>query len=52
MPSERCPGSGMRPAENVILDTVMGCDPPGTCPVCGRSMTLKSWRLPEHSGRA
>jgi hypothetical protein len=43
-----CPGSGLRPAEMVILDTVPGMDPRGTCPICDKSLTLKMYRLPEH----
>lgn len=42
-----CEGSGQRPAEMVILDTTFG-DPPGTCQVCGRSLRLRMYRLPEH----
>jgi hypothetical protein len=43
-----CPGSARAPAEMVILDTVPGVDPSGTCAVCGRRMTLDFYRLPEH----
>lgn len=45
-----CPGSGGRPAELVILDTIPGVNPQGTCPVCKRSLTLDFYRLPRHAG--
>lgn len=44
-----CTGSGASPAEMVILDTVPGMDPKGSCLVCGSYLTLDWYRLPEHS---
>lgn len=48
MVEERCPGSGGYPAEQVILDTIPGMDPQGSCPHCRRSFTMKMYRLPDH----
>jgi hypothetical protein len=48
--SEMCAGSGSWAAEPVILDTVPGVEPQGTCPVCGRNMPLRRYRLPDHEG--
>jgi len=47
-----CPGSGGWPAEMTILDTTPGCNPPGTCPICGSSLTLNPWRIPEHQTKS
>jgi len=35
-----------------ILDTTPGCNPPGTCPICGSSLTLNPWRIPEHQTKS
>jgi hypothetical protein len=43
-----CVGSGQAPAEVVILDTVPGVEPKGTCRRCGRYLTLMFYRMPEH----
>jgi hypothetical protein len=43
-----CPGSGGYPAERVILDTVPGANPTGTCPSCRRCLTLDFYRIPHH----
>ncbi len=43
-----CLGSGKRPAELVILDTIPGVEPTGTCPVCHQILILNLYRLPEH----
>jgi hypothetical protein len=43
-----CEGSGMRPLETVILDTVPGVEPTGTCPVCEKLMPLDFYRMPTH----
>lgn len=45
---EKCPGSGRPPLEQVILDTVPGVDPQGTCPECKLTYTLDFYRLPVH----
>lgn len=44
----RCQGSGLWPAEPVLLDTTWGAIA-GTCTRCRRVMTLDGYRLPEHS---
>jgi len=49
-----CPGSGGGPTELVILD-VGPWDPPGTCPVCGKSVYLTGgvrYRVPNHKLQA
>ncbi len=48
MSDEKCAGSGSPPAEMVILDTVPGIDPKGTCSICGSYLTLNWYRLPQH----
>jgi len=44
-----CPGSGGYAAEDVILDTVPGVSPKGTCSACGRWLTLDFYRVPRHT---